>query len=133
MTELLRFFTVTVLGVILDLAIAYTLAQGLGVPLWLAATIGFAVAASVNYVVHQTWSFQHGSRRLSLRRAVKYAGTALLTLIARIAAVAALERALGDELVLVILIGGAGVSFLVNFTLSKYFVFTEPQARAEVL
>ena len=60
MNELLRFFVVTVLGVILDLAIAFALHTWAGVPLWLAAATGFTLAASANYVIHQTWSVRGG-------------------------------------------------------------------------
>lgn len=123
MTELVRFFTVTVLGVVIDIAIAYALATQLGVPLWLAATIGFVTAASCNYVAHQLWSFRDGPRALSAVRAVKYAGAALATLAVRVAVVALLDRASGGDLALLILICGAGVSFFVNFGLSKFIVF----------
>ena len=125
MSELIRFLSVTVLGVVIDIAIAYALHTYAGVPLWLAATIGFVLAASGNYLLHQTWSFQDGSRRLSLARGAKYGGVALLTLAARITVVAGLERAWDGGLALIILIAGAGASFFVNFTLSKFFVFAE--------
>lgn len=125
MSELVRFFTVTVLGVIIDIALAYALATQLGVPLWLAATIGFATAASCNYVAHQLWSFRTGPRALSAVRAAKYAGAALATLAVRVAVVALLDRALGGDPALLILICGAGVSFFVNFGLSKFLVFAD--------
>lgn len=128
MNELLRFFTVTVLGVVIDLAIAFALHTGLGVPLWLAAAIGFTLAASANYVIHQTWSFQRGPRRLSARRAGLYALVALATLAVRVAIVALLDRALAGAYPLAILIAGAGGSFFVNFALSKFVVFAaEPE------
>lgn len=132
MSELVRFFGVTVLGVVIDIAIAWGLHTYAGVPLWLAASAGFIIAASGNYVLHQTWSFQSGSRQLSLSRGAKYGGVALLTLLARVATVAGLERIWEGALPLLILIGGAGVSFFVNFTLSKLFVFakTAPQESA---
>jgi putative flippase GtrA len=121
MTELLRFFAVTVLGVILDLAVALALHQWAGVPLWLAAAIGFTLAAGANYVIHQTWSFRSGP--LSLRRAGLYALVALATLAVRVAIVALLERALPGAWPLAILVAGAGGSFCVNFVLSKWVVF----------
>lgn len=132
MSELIRFFGVTVLGVIVDIAIAWALHTYAGVPLWVAATIGFVLAASGNYILHQTWSFQGGSRQLSWARGAKYGGVALLTLIARIAVVALLERTWEDGFALAILIAGAGVSFFVNFTLSKLLVFaqSQPEGRA---
>lgn len=128
MTELLRFLTVTVLGVVIDLAIAFGLHTGLGVPLWLAAAIGFMLAASANYVIHQTWSFQTGPRTLSARRAGLYALVALATLAVRVAIVALLDRALAGAYPLAILMAGAGGSFFVNFALSKFVVFAaEPE------
>ena len=128
MNELARFFVVTVLGVVIDLAIAFALHTGLGVPLWLAAAIGFTLAASANYVIHQTWSFQRGPRRLSARRAGLYALVALATLAVRVAIVALLDRALAGAYPLAILIAGAGGSFFVNFALSKFVVFAaEPE------
>jgi putative flippase GtrA len=128
MNELARFFIVTVLGVVIDLALAFALHTGLGVPLWLAAAIGFTLAASANYVIHQTWSFQRGPRRLSARRAGLYALVALATLAVRVAIVALLDRALAGAYPLAILIAGAGGSFFVNFALSKFVVFAaEPE------
>lgn len=121
MNELARFFVVTVLGVALDLAIALALHTYAGVPLWLAAAIGFGVAAMVNYVIHQTWSFRSGP--LSLRRAGLYALTALATLAVRVGIVALLERAVPGAWPLAILVAGAGGSFGVNFALSKFVVF----------
>ncbi len=130
MNELLRFFVVTVLGVVIDLAIAFALHTSFGVPLWLAAAIGFALAASTNYVIHQTWSFQRGPRSLSARRAGLYALVALATLAVRVAIVALLDRALAGTYPLPILIAGAGGSFFVNFSLSKFVVFAaEPETR----
>lgn len=124
MSELLRFFTVTVLGVVIDLAIAFALHTGLGVPLWIAAAIGFTLAASANYVIHQTWSFRSGP--LSLKRAGAYALVALATLAVRVGIVALLDRVLAGDYPLAILICGAGGSFVVNFVLSKWVVFAAP-------
>jgi putative flippase GtrA len=126
MSELARFLAVTVLGLVIDLAIAFALNRLLGTPLWLAAAIGFTLAAAVNYVIHQTWSFQSGPHGLSPRRAMLYGGVALLTLAVRVAIVAALDRVLTDNLALATLICGAGASFLVNFGLSKFVVFAAP-------
>jgi putative flippase GtrA len=124
MSELLRFFAVTVLGVVIDLAIAFALHTGLGVPLWIAAAIGFTLAASLNYVIHQTWSFRSGP--LSLKRAGAYALVALATLAVRVGIVAQLDRVLAGDYPLAILICGAGGSFVVNFVLSKWIVFAAP-------
>jgi putative flippase GtrA len=123
MSEFARFFAVTLLGLLIDLAIAYALNTGFGVPLWLAAAIGFTLAAGVNYVIHQTWSFQNGPREFSARRAALFGAAVLVTLAVRVAIVAVLDRLLPDHLALPILICGAGGSFCVNFALSKFVVF----------
>ena len=128
MSELLRFFAVTVLGVVIDLAIAFALHTGLGVPLWIAAAIGFTLAASANYIIHQTWSFRSGP--LSLKRAGAYALVALATLAVRVGIVAQLDRVLAGDYPLAILICGAGGSFVVNFALSKWVVFAAPPPAA---
>ncbi|MEE4155027.1 MAG: GtrA family protein [Erythrobacter sp.] len=125
MSEFLRFFCVTVIGLVLDITIAFSLAELAGLPLWLAATCGFVVAALANYAMHQLWSFRTGPRRLSALRAAKYGGVALLTLAVRVAIVAWLEALFGDGLALAILLAGAGGSFLVNFSLSKFVVFAQ--------
>lgn len=128
MSELARFFAVTVLGVILDLAIAFALHTWAGVPLWLAAATGFTLAAAANYIIHQTWSFQRGPRSLSARRAVLYGGVALVTLGVRVGIVALLDRLIAGAWPLAILVAGAGGSFCVNFALSKFVVFAaEPE------
>lgn len=123
MSELARFFAVTVLGVIVDLAVAFALHRWLGVPLWLAAAISFTLAAAANYVIHQTWSFRRGPRSLSLKRAGLYALVALVTLAARVGIVAQADRLLGGAFPLASLVCGAGGSFVVNFVLSRFLVF----------
>jgi putative flippase GtrA len=128
MSQLLRFFLVTVLGVIIDLAIAFALHTYAGVPLWLAAAIGFGIAAAANYVIHQTWSFRSGP--LSMKRAGLYALVALVTLAVRVGIVALLDRLVAGTWPLAILIGGAGGSFFVNFVLSKFVVFAERRPQA---
>jgi putative flippase GtrA len=127
--EFLRFFTVTVLGVVLDIGIAYVLHDTFGTPLALAATIGFVIAAGFNYVMHQTWSFQDGPRRLSVDRALRYGAVAAATLMTRVGVVAALASWFDGRFALLILICGAGLSFFVNFTLSKLFVFARRSSR----
>lgn len=128
MSELARFFAVTVLGVILDLSIAFALHTWAGVPLWLAAATGFTLAAAVNYVIHQSWSFGGGLASLSARRAVLYGGVALVTLGVRVGIVALLDRLIAGAWPLAILVAGAGGSFFVNFALSKFVVFAaEPE------
>lgn len=121
--ELIRFFGVSVVGVLIDLSIAYSLATFAGVPLWAAATLGFLVAALVNYATHEIWTFRQGNKTLSITRSLKYLMVSVITLLARIAVVFPLEQALSNSPLLV-LFCATGVSFFVNFALSKFFVFS---------
>lgn len=121
--EGVRFFAVAVAGLILDLAVAWSAAHFLGLPLWLAAAIGFLVAAGMNYVLHELWTFQGGAQRLSGARALRYALALAATLAARVLTVAGLAVIVGEAWPLPVLIAGAGVSFVVNYLISKHFVF----------
>ncbi len=126
-----RFLTVVGVGLVLDLSIAYTLATQLALPLGTAAIIGFVSAASVNYGLHEFWTFRHGARQFSMRRAAQYVGTCTLTLLARLAAVAWLSTKFGPDYALAILICAVGTSFLINFTISKVLIFSRVSAEME--
>ncbi|MBE1283553.1 MAG: GtrA family protein [Rhodobacteraceae bacterium] len=122
--ELVRFAVVALAGLVVDIAVAWSLAVPFGFDLVLAATIGFSCGAAVNYVLHEVWTFQQGARQVSAFRAARYLGALGVTLVARLTAVAVLSwllKAEGQELV--ILIGATGVSFFVNYAVSKLFVF----------
>ena len=121
--EAVRFTLVATGGVILDLSVAYALAVGFGLPLWLAATAGFVVAALVNYITHELWTFSAAGSRVSARRAVQYLSASALTLVARLLIVLLFRGWFRSTAVLPILIAAASVSFLVNFAVSKYIIF----------
>lgn len=124
--EAARFFVVSVVGLVLDLGVAWSAARLLGVPLWLAAAAGFVVAAGLNYALHELWTFRSGARQLSVVRALRYGMALVATLAARVASVAALVAVFGDSHALPVLVAGAGISFCVNYLVSKYFVFLKP-------
>lgn len=121
--EAARFFLVAVAGLVLDLTVAWATARLLGLPLWLAAATGFAAAAAANYALHELWTFRDGARLMSTRRALRYGVALAATLTARIATVAVLAAMAGDGHDLPVLLAGAGVSFFVNYAISKHFVF----------
>ncbi|SDX83847.1 GtrA family protein [Citreimonas salinaria] len=123
MTVAGRFLAVAVVGVVLDIAVAYLLADQLGLALWLAAAIGFVTAASVNYVIHETWTFGSGGS-LSLQRGGQYLTTCTVALGVRLAAVAGLSALDAGLPELVILICGAAASFAVNYNVSRYLIFS---------
>jgi putative flippase GtrA len=121
--EAARFFAVAVAGLALDLVVAWSAARFLGLPLWLSAAVGFALAAAMNYALHELWTFRHGARRVSAGRALRYAMALAATLASRVATVAVLAVMFGEGKALLVLLAGAGVSFGVNFLISKFFVF----------
>ncbi len=121
--EAARFLAVAVIGLIIDLAVAWSAARFLGMPLWLAAALGFIVAAALNYVLHELWTFRDGAKKLSAGRGARYAVALAATLGVRVATVAILTAIFGSLHALPVLVAGAGVSFCVNYLLSKYFVF----------
>jgi putative flippase GtrA len=125
MKELTRFFFVSVGGVVVDIAIAYAIATMLGTPLWIAAALGFSVAACGNYILHEVWTFRRETSRLSSKRALYYFITSGVTLFSRLVVVAWLSTSISRDHALVILIGGAAVSFFVNFIISKLLVFSK--------
>ena len=127
--EALRFLMVSAAGVVLDLAISFSTAELFGLPLWIAAAIGFLVAAAANYVAHELWTFRSGAYQLSARRGVQYVGVSALTLLSRLVVVAWLSSWIERDYALAILICGAGVSFFVNFTISKFLVFAKGSTR----
>lgn len=124
MKELIRFFFVSVGGVVIDIAIAYAIATMLGTPLWIAAAVGFSVAACGNYILHEVWTFRRETSRLSSKRALYYFITSGVTLFFRLVVVAWLSTWISHDHALVILIGGAAISFFVNYIISKYLVFS---------
>ena len=128
--EAVRFTFVAVVGALVDLCVAFALAHYVSAPLWLAAAAGFVLGALINYSAHELWTFQTGSRRMSLRRALRYMICTFFVLVTRVAVVAVLAAWIGERYALAVLLGGMGVSFVVNFALSKFFIFTPTQSRS---
>ena len=126
--RLLRFGIVTVVGLGIDLALGWTLAARAGLPLWLAATIGFVTAACVNYVLHERWTFAGG--RLSAVRGSLFLVLSASALLVRIGALMLLKALVfttpGQRLVPLIL--AIGVSFVFNFVVSRQLVFRRDPA-----
>lgn len=128
--EILRFGLVAVAGLVLDIALSWSLAVLAGLPLTLAAAVGFCAAAAMNYLLHEFWTFRHGAPRPSLGRAMRYLGALGATLAVRLVAVALLARILGTEgRELAILLAATGLSFLANYLVSKFLVFRPAAAR----
>lgn len=120
-SPLVRFGLVAVAGLAIDLAVGWCLASLAGVPLPLAAMFGFAAGAGFNYLLHERWTFGRGA--VSARRGALYALSLLATLGTRVGTVAAIEAAVPALPALAVLVLSTGVSFAVNFLVSRHLVF----------
>lgn len=122
--EFLRFATVSVAGLAVDISLAWGLAAVVRVNLMLSAAAGFAAGAAFNYLVHEFWTFRRAERRLSLARMLRYGGALGATLATRLAVVYALSQILNTaQSDLIILLLATVLSFAVNYLVSKLFVF----------
>ena len=95
--ELIRYFFVAVVGLVIDTGVSWLLFYKLEILLTLSSAFGFLSAAIINYVMHELWTFRHGQRTLSTRRGISYIVVLILTLITRIVAVHALQLLLTNE------------------------------------
>ena len=122
--ELARFLIVSIAGIILDIVVAYLIIFALGTPVWVAAGFGFFAATCFNYLLHEVWSFKNNFFGLSKKRLKKYIVASGFVLLIRLASVKGLTISLGSEEILQILILGAGISFVFNYFVSKFLIFS---------
>jgi putative flippase GtrA len=87
--------------------------------------VGFGFGALLNYLLHGIWTFGIGWGAFSARRLALYGIVLTVVLSVRIASVAFLSSLIGDPrgYELAILMAATGLSFSVNYVLSKYVVF----------
>jgi len=122
--ELIRFLFVAVGGVVVDISIAYAVVSILRTPIWLAVIVGFSIAACLNYILHEVWTFHRETSRLSSKRALYYLITSGVTLSSRLILVAGLSAWTSRDNALLILIGSSAGSFFVNYITSKFLIFS---------
>ncbi len=123
MPEFTRFFFVSFVGVVVDFCIAYAITYFFASPLWVGATIGFFVAAAGNYALHEVWTFQSEERKISSRRAMHYIIMCSIVLISRLMAIEWLSSWMPYDRLLFIFVIATGISFFVNFLISKFVIF----------
>lgn len=120
--QFLRFGIVAVIGLGLDLGVAWILAQVWAVPLPIAATVGFLSGAVLNYGMHELWTFQDRSGRLSLKRLFAYLLSLWFVLAVRLGGIAILGWFFPGY-TFPILIAATGLSFFANYIVSKSLIF----------
>ena len=124
MTQGLRFLLVSGIGLAVDLGLSLVLADGVGLPLWLAGLLGFLAAAGVNYLLHEVWTFRDGSHRISARRFGRHLLSLGATLAVRLGAILGLQALFGaPEAALFILLPAVGLSFCASFLMARFWVF----------
>jgi putative flippase GtrA len=122
--ELLRFVSVAVAGLFVDISVAWLLSAVFNVNLVLSAGGGFAAGASVNYLLHEFWTFSRPESGVSVPRLMRYFVVLAATLAARLCAVYLLAQIIDvQQNELKILLLATVFSFFVNYLLSKLFVF----------
>lgn len=129
--EAIRFALVLLLGLGVDLAIAAALLHFGDASLPVAAAAGFCAGAVSNYLLHEAWTFRHGTIRLSRMRALRYLIALGAGLTARVATVAVVTTTVQALPVVAVLALGMGASFAVNFTVSRIFVFRRSHLEQE--
>ena len=124
--EAIRFFLVSLVGLGIDIGVAWALIALVGASDPVAAVVGLSVATVINYFGHQFWTFQKGERRASLRRFLAFAGVVVLTLFVRLLVLDFLGPLLpGSGLNAPLRLGlAATVSFFVSFLMSKFMIFS---------
>ncbi len=127
-----RFLAVSGVGVVLDIGLGWSLAAGLGLPLWLAGALGFMAAALLNYLLHEAWTFWGGQNRRSFGRFGRYLLSLGLTAAVRLVAILGFERMLGaGQGALAVLLPSVALSFCASFLLARSWVFAEPADQGE--
>ena len=122
--EFIRFGLVSVMGLAVDLSLAWTLLLLVDWPLIFVSGLGFLAGAMVNYVIHELWTFRHGTKKFSAARMLHYTLVLGLTLTVRLAIVALLSAFFARPGLEIFILGTAVViSFIVNYVASK-FIFS---------
>jgi putative flippase GtrA len=120
--EFWRFCLVGGSGVLVNLAV-FQGALMLWAPILPASALAFVVAASSNFVLNRAWTFRgSASREGTAVRWAKFLGASLAGLAANLAVLALLTSWLGAWYILAQL-AGIGAGTLLNFQLSRLWVF----------
>jgi putative flippase GtrA len=120
-----RFFTTAVGGLIVDLAIAWTVVTFVGLPDTHAATVGLLAGMVVGYLGHLTWTFRGSGHTVSLGHFIKFATGTGVTLLVRLATLSAIGIAGLQEFIPTIVRLGlaAGLSFALSYIICRTIIF----------
>ncbi len=126
--EALRYLVVVGIGSVIDLSIAWTSHEILGVQIVAAAALGYLIASVLSYFAHEFWTFRSAGSSFSAARLGKFAAASAVTLTTRLALVwiSAPLSALpfGSLARLVFALAG---SLVVGFAINRLLVFGRRQ------
>lgn len=123
--ELGRFLVTAVMGLAIDLGLAWAAVVQLGLSDPVAAAGGLFTGMVFNYVLHLTWTFREAGRRASLGHFLQYAAAVGVTLVIRVVFLLAID-AIGwqEAMPPPVRLGiAAVVSFAASFLLCRYVIF----------
>lgn len=125
LTHSWRFFLISIVGLVVDIGIAWVLIASFGASDWVGASVGFFIATATNYIGHQLWTFREHSQGLSWRRFFLFTSVVMATLAVRLGVLSLAGSVLmGDGWKIPgRLLFAAAISFVVTFFLSRQFVF----------
>ncbi|MEZ5777499.1 MAG: GtrA family protein [Paracoccaceae bacterium] len=125
--QFFRFFGVSLIGTVADYLAALGLEQFLSFSFVVASTWGFVVGSIINYAGHNLISYAHtDARTISVRGYVKYFMAVVLSLVVRLAVVAALGFVTALPFWFILLCA-IGASFLTSYAISTLWVFKKSE------
>lgn len=123
--QFIRFFMVSGFGVVCDIMLAYFFHRFFGLTLYLSTVISLSIIAISTYFIHQLWTFRSISTGFSSSRLIKFLISSIVVLAVRETTLFSLATLLhiGHSWAVAQLVIAAGLSFLVNFVITRYLVF----------
>ncbi len=123
--QFVRFFAVSVVGLVIDLLIVRLTLGLFPVHISVAMLAGFSAGALFNYVAHEFWTFkQDQGANASVGRAASYYLIVLIALGVRVGTASVLEIVFPDpQWLWPIIIVSVGLSFATNFGLTRFVLF----------
>lgn len=123
--EVVRFFTVALIGLVIDISVGSVLIIGFAMADIPAAAIGLFAGMVSNYFMHLKWTFAASERRASTSHFLVFSAGVIATLAVRSAVLWGIEAA-GWQSVLpppVRLGIGAALAFALSYYISRNLVF----------
>jgi putative flippase GtrA len=133
MTEILRFFSVALGGLVLDLGVASFLILRLEFSDPVAAAWGLFAGMVFNYFCHLRWTFRDHDHGASLGHFARFSLGVGATLVVRVALLEAMAR-LGAQAYLhpTVRLGiAAAASFILSYVISRKFIFAASRSSGE--